>query len=69
MLINKGTSGFIGANAAALGLKATNGLSGFKPTRKLLQKILPKPGEGPSEETIQTGFFTIELIAKHPFEG
>ena len=69
MLINKGTSGFIGANATALGLKATNGLSGFKPTRKLLQKILPKPGEGPSEETIQTGFFTIELIAKHPFEG
>jgi short subunit dehydrogenase-like uncharacterized protein len=50
-------------------MKATNGLSGFKPTRKLLQKIIPKPGEGPTEEIIQTGFFTIELIAKHPFEA
>ena len=69
MLISKGSGGFIGANIAAIGMKASNGLSGFKPTRQLLQKFLPKPGEGPSEETIQTGFFTIELIAKHPYES
>ena len=69
MLISKGPSGFIGANIAAMGMKASTGLSGFKPTRKLLQKLLPKPGEGPSEETIQTGFFTIKLIAKHPYES
>ena len=68
-LISKGSGGFIGANIAAIGMKASNGLSGFKPTRQLLQKFLPKPGEGPSEETIQTGFFTIELIAKHPYES
>ena len=69
MLISKGPSGFIGANIAAMGMKASTGLSGFKPTRKLLQKLLPKPGEGPSEETIKTGFFTIKLIAKHPYES
>ena len=68
-LISKGSGGFIEANIAAIGMKASNGLSGFKPTRQLLQKFLPKPGEGPSEETIQTGFFTIELIAKHPYES
>ena len=69
MLISKGSGGFIGANIAAIGMKASNGLSGFKPTRQILQKFLPKPGQGPSEETIQTGFFTIELIAKHPYES
>ena len=69
MLIHRGPSGFIGANAAAIGMKVTNGLTGFKPTRQLLQKLLPKPGEGPSEETIKTGFFAIELIAKHPYES
>ncbi len=68
-LVGRGSGAYLGANAVALGMKATNGLSGFKPTRKLLQKIIPKPGEGPTEEIIQTGFFTIELIAKHPFEA
>ena len=69
MRISKGSRGFIAANIAAVGIKATNSLSGFKPTRQLLKKFLPKPGEGPSEETIRTGFFTIKLIAKHPYES
>jgi short subunit dehydrogenase-like uncharacterized protein len=32
------------------------------PTRSLLKKIAPSPGEGPSEETILNGFFNIELL-------
>ena len=28
--------------------------------------MLPKPGEGPSEEAQEKGFFHIELLAKHP---
>ena len=65
-LTSKGPGGFLGANAAALGFKAVNRLSAMKPTRSLLQRLIPKPGEGPSEEIITTGFFKIELLAKHP---
>ena len=36
-----------------------------KPLRKLLQrKVLPKPGEGPSREEREAGFFNTHLIAK-----
>ncbi|MBM0744260.1 saccharopine dehydrogenase NADP-binding domain-containing protein [Phormidium sp. CLA17] len=31
-------------------------------TRSLLQPILPKPGEGPSEQTMNEGWFTCELL-------
>ena len=65
-LTSKGPGGFLGANAAALGFKAVNRLSAMKPTRSLLQRLIPKPGEGPSEEIITTGFFKIKLLAKHP---
>ena len=33
----------------------------FKPTRFLLDKVLPKPGDGPSEKTRQKGHFTIDI--------
>jgi short subunit dehydrogenase-like uncharacterized protein len=31
-------------------------------TRSLLQPLLPKPGEGPSEQTMNQGWFTCELL-------
>ncbi|MGW0023825.1 saccharopine dehydrogenase family protein [Rhodococcus sp. NPDC003383] len=48
-----------GGVAAGLGALVL-GLS-FPPTRFLLDKVLPKPGEGPSEATRERGFFTIDL--------
>ncbi|MFF0813786.1 saccharopine dehydrogenase family protein [Rhodococcus sp. NPDC003318] len=36
------------------------GLS-FPPTRALLDRVLPKPGEGPSEKTRTTGHFTTDV--------
>jgi len=65
-LMKDGVVGMLSAGAMALGSGAVNGLAAMAPTRKLLQKVLPKPGEGPSEEAIRTGFFDIEFIAKHP---
>ena len=46
----------IGAGLAGL----TTGL-GFGPTRVLLDRVLPKPGDGPSERTRKNGFFKIDI--------
>lgn len=65
-LMKDGIPGMFGASLMSMGTMAVNGLSAFAPTRKLLQTMLPKPGEGPSQETMDKGFFEIELVAKHP---
>ena len=36
------------------------------PTRKLLDAVLPDPGEGPSEESRRNGFFRIEIHTETP---
>jgi short subunit dehydrogenase-like uncharacterized protein len=46
---------------AGLGALAT-GLA-FPPTRKLLDKVLPDPGEGPGEDARRSGFFRMEIHA------
>lgn len=38
----------------------------FKPTRKLAQRFLPKPGEGPDREAREKGFFELFLHSAHP---
>ncbi|MFD3811210.1 saccharopine dehydrogenase family protein [Rhodococcus sp. NPDC058639] len=43
-----------GSGALAAGLA-------FPPTRFLLDKVLPAPGEGPSEKTRESGHFTVDL--------
>ncbi|NOX49594.1 MAG: saccharopine dehydrogenase [Gammaproteobacteria bacterium] len=65
-LVKDGIPGMLGAAAIAMGTGAMNTLAALTPTRKLLQQVMPKPGQGPSEEIIENGFFEIELIAKHP---
>jgi short subunit dehydrogenase-like uncharacterized protein len=34
---------------------------GFGPTRSVLDRVLPKPGEGPSEQTRANGWFRMEV--------
>lgn len=65
-LVNGNVTGMLGATAMALGTQAMNGITTLATARKLLQRVLPKPGEGPSKEAIEKGFFEIELVAKHP---
>jgi short subunit dehydrogenase-like uncharacterized protein len=50
-----------GVSGAAWALQA--GLAHSAP-RKLLDRLLPDPGEGPSERLRQTGFFRIEIHAR-----
>ena len=49
------------AGAVAGGLAALYGGMSFGPTRKLLDRLLPDPGEGPSEKMRETGYFKIAI--------
>ena len=60
--------------SGALGLAETMGmawsqaifplLAGLGPVRRMLKRMLPAPGSGPSEATMDGGFFRCELIAE-----
>ncbi|MFD1813790.1 saccharopine dehydrogenase family protein [Rhodococcus gannanensis] len=64
-VMSVGQSWFSPAVAAGV----TAGLGGllagfaFGPTRKLLDRVLPDPGDGPSEKTRNTGHFTTDVYA------
>jgi short subunit dehydrogenase-like uncharacterized protein len=59
--MGSGMAGRAKATALAGGVGAAMGAMAFGPTRKLADKFLPKPGEGPSEEARSKGFFKIEI--------
>jgi short subunit dehydrogenase-like uncharacterized protein len=65
-LMGLGTGPLAPVKAAALtgGLGALAGGLAFPPTRKLLDKVLPEPGEGPSEESRRKGAFRMEIHAR-----
>lgn len=51
------------AGGIAAGVGALMAGLSFGPTRKLIDHVLPDPGEGPSERDRERGFFAIELHA------
>jgi short subunit dehydrogenase-like uncharacterized protein len=58
----RGVSGRMAATAMAGGLAAFVAGAAFAPSRALLQRtVLPSPGEGPSREARERGFFEIKL--------
>jgi short subunit dehydrogenase-like uncharacterized protein len=57
-----GPVGFARATAITAGLGAFAGGVALKPTRGLLRKRLPQPGEGPSEEAREKGSFVVRLL-------
>ncbi|HVC05435.1 MAG TPA: saccharopine dehydrogenase NADP-binding domain-containing protein [Candidatus Acidoferrales bacterium] len=56
-----------GVAAPVKGAVAATGIAGlvaglsFAPTRAVLDRVLPSPGEGPSEQARRTGFFRMEI--------
>ncbi len=60
---SSGPLGAVSAAAVALGSGALIGGLAFGPTRWLLGRVLPKPGEGPSEKARREGRFEIEIDA------
>jgi short subunit dehydrogenase-like uncharacterized protein len=60
-----GFTGRVGAGLIAGGLGAFVGALSWGPTRSLLRKtLLPSPGEGPSREKRERGFFNISLYGR-----
>lgn len=64
MYVGQGAKGALTANAFAMGMAAMNRLPRIRPIRQAMQKILPKPGEGPTPDEVENGFFEVELMAK-----
>lgn len=53
---------FISSLIVQKSLDLTDFLMKKKATSKVLRKILPKPGQGPSEKAINNGFFNAEVV-------
>jgi short subunit dehydrogenase-like uncharacterized protein len=61
MACGDGALGAARATAVTAGLGAFAAGMAFGPTRSLLDRVLPQPGEGPSEQTRARGFFRMEV--------
>lgn len=64
MLTGEGRDGEKRAKAMARNDTLQNLALAFGPTRALVRAFLPKPGEGPSQEARETGFYDILFIGK-----
>jgi short subunit dehydrogenase-like uncharacterized protein len=52
------------AGAASTALKAAEAGLAFGPSRAMLARLLPSPGQGPGERTRRTGYFRIQIHAR-----
>ncbi len=66
ILTRGGPTGFLGATGLGLATGLAMATLAAPPTRRIIKRLIPKPGEGPSEQDQERGFFEIELKAKHP---
>lgn len=65
MSTGSGVAGAVRAAGLTVGLGAFAGLMSLSPTRNLLKKyVLPSPGEGPSRETIEKGYFRVKHLGR-----
>ena len=61
MLMGEGPLGALKAGGMVAGLGGFMGLAAVGPVRPLLERVLPKPGEGPSPEEQVAGFFDLRF--------
>ncbi|KAA3656398.1 MAG: saccharopine dehydrogenase, partial [Chloroflexi bacterium] len=63
----KGLRGRLMSTGFSLGFGTGMGMMAIPPARKLIQKyLLPSPGEGPSKEVRDNGYFRSVLLGKIP---
>jgi short subunit dehydrogenase-like uncharacterized protein len=65
-LTGGGPAGFAKASALAASTAAMMGAMAVGPIRRMVASRLPSPGEGPSKEAREAGYFDIRLLARHP---
>lgn len=61
MSTGDGVTGAMAAGAVAAGTAAFAGAAAFGPSRSVLRRFVPQPGEGPSPEAQEAGFFELRL--------
>jgi short subunit dehydrogenase-like uncharacterized protein len=66
VLSGTGPAGFAKATATAAGSAAAMGAMAIGPIRRLVSGRLPQPGDGPTQEQREKGYFDILLRAEHP---
>jgi len=65
VLTGEGKKGESRAKTAAVGSSVSNVLLGFAPTRALIRTFaLPKPGQGPTKEQRENGFYDVLFIGE-----
>jgi short subunit dehydrogenase-like uncharacterized protein len=64
MCTGVGAKGAITAGVVATGIAGVMIGSAFSPTRALLGKVLPAPGEGPSPDEQENGFYDLRFIGR-----
>lgn len=65
-ILAKKEQGQMGAKLSALAMTAGTASMAVPPLRALAKKFLPAPGEGPSQEQREKGYFDIYLYGVHP---
>jgi short subunit dehydrogenase-like uncharacterized protein len=66
VLCGRGPGGFAKAAATGVGGALGMGAMAIGPIRRIAAGRLPQPGEGPSLEKREAGFFKIALLGHHP---
>ena len=61
----RGAKGFAAASGISAGTLGMVVCMTVPPLRKVSQRYLPKPGQGPTREQRETGFFVYELVGTH----
>ena len=64
MMTGDGLAGGVAAWGMTAGLAAFAGTASFGPTRKLIGRVIPKPGSGPSEAKQQAGYFDLRFVGR-----
>lgn len=64
----RGVGGFLRASGITAGTAALVGAMAFAPTRALLDRVLPSPGSGPSDDAVEHGRFALDVDV-YPVEG
>jgi short subunit dehydrogenase-like uncharacterized protein len=60
-----GLNGMVHASAVSTGLNIMTAMMSFGPTREGLHRLVfPAPGEGPTREQIENGYFTLRVLGR-----
>ncbi len=69
MLTGPPPMGFLTAAAITAGMAAFAGAGSIAPLRRAAERFLPDPGEGPSREQRERGYWEMRFHAAHPEDG